>query len=102
MWDLVPWPGIEPGAPALGAWDPFMDDFIAFLFIQPTLSFITFLLDFFLEGIKPHSHNALSRVGDVFVPRCLVYTDLAREKEIFLTPNLWLIKLMITPCVALK
>ena len=20
MWDLVPWPGIEPGTPALGAW----------------------------------------------------------------------------------
>ena len=20
MWDLVPWPGIEPGSPALGAW----------------------------------------------------------------------------------
>ena len=20
MWALVPWPGIEPGAPALGAW----------------------------------------------------------------------------------
>ena len=21
MWDLVPWPGIEPGSPALGAWN---------------------------------------------------------------------------------
>ena len=20
IWDLVPWPGIEPGPPALGAW----------------------------------------------------------------------------------
>ena len=79
-----------------------MDDFIAFLLTRPTLPFITFLLDFSVRGDKAHSHNALSRVGHVFVCRCLVYTDLAREKEIFLTSNLWLIKLMITPCVALK
>ena len=28
-----------------------------------------------LEGIKPHSHNDLSRVDDVFFHRCLVNTD---------------------------
>ena len=22
MWDLVPWPGMEPGPPALGVWSP--------------------------------------------------------------------------------